>query len=144
MRQFKNDPAVPLQPQISQTPVSVQSSIVQRVKVYRGGSRTDGNLTPRPGKDDRADSPGRGLSTNTSPPPGKSQMIETDNLGGDLEAVNDSRTHYAIRPTNDPNAEKLQEWASTRGSGQTHQYTNAVRNACYGERDRNGNETNDE
>ena len=101
--------------------------VVQRVRVYRQGSQTDQNLCPRPGIDDVAASAARGLSTSSTAANG-SRIIETDNLGAGLEAVNDAGTHYGIRPPNDADAALLQAWAATRAAG-GHANTAAVRAA---------------
>jgi len=59
----------------------------------------------------------------------KAQTIETDNLGENLEAVNDHGDHYAIRPTNDPDPYNLLvEWAASREIG-GHLLTRAVKAA---------------
>ena len=104
---------------------------VQLMKVYRVGSSTDNNLTPRPGKD--TEGPKRGLSTfetleEAARPGGKAQEIETDNLSN-LDAIQNgsgSNTHVSIRPERQ---EQLEEWAAARGSDETHAYTAEVRSA---------------
>lgn len=113
---------------------------VQRTRVYRMGSSTDQNLCPRHPQDDDAASAGRGLSTSSAAPNGKAQIIETDNLGDTLEAVNDHGNHYAIRPTEDDDNAKLTAWAATRAAG-GHASTAAVRGAIVATRAANGDET---
>lgn len=110
---------------------------IQMKKVYRMGSGSDQNLCPRPEKDTVGD--GRGLSTSSAKPNDKAQVIETDNLGGNLEAVNDHGKHYAIRPTNDDDTSKLTEWANSRDVG-GHELTEAVKAARVGTVDTKGNE----
>ena len=93
--------------------------------VYRMGSATDNNLTPRPGKDTES-----GLSTSMDKPTGKCQAIDVSKLEkSGLEAINDHGNHVSIRPINDPGFIKLKEWASTRGTDVTHSFTQAVKNA---------------
>ena len=93
--------------------------------VYRGGSATDNNLTPRPDKDTES-----GLSTSMDKPPGKCQAIDVSKLEeSGLEAINDHGNHVSIRPINDPSFIKLKEWASTRNTDVTHSFTQAVKNA---------------
>jgi hypothetical protein len=120
--------------------ISNARDVVQRIRVYRMGSGTDSNLCPRPGIDDTAGAAGRGLSTSTVAGAGKAQIIETNNLGADLEAVNDHGNHYAIRPTNDADNAKLTAWAATRAAG-GHACTNAVRAAIVATRNAQGVDT---
>jgi hypothetical protein len=94
--------------------------------VYRGGSATDVNLTPSPSKD-----PG-GLSTfdtleRATEPGGKAQVIDTTRLRN-LEAIPDPPPpgHVSIRP-HDPT--EIPAWAATKESGETHPYTQEVRDA---------------
>ena len=92
--------------------------------VYRMGSSTDSNLTPRPGKDTTT-----GLSTSLEKPlSGKYQAIDISKLN-ELEAVNDHRSHVLIRPKNDPDKLKLEEWANTRGTETQHKYTKELKEA---------------
>jgi len=105
--------------------------------VYRGGSATDQNLTPRAPQDLTGDK--RGLSTFSSPEQvekngfKKAQEIDVGRLGDELDAIpngsgpNDS--HVSIRPDNDV---KLLDWANSRASG-GHTYTAAVRRAILRE-----------
>ncbi len=85
--------------------------------VYRGGSFTDKNFTPRPGKDDGV-GPKSGLSTFTDPikatmgSGGKSQVLSVKalrSMGFQLTKTGDG--HVGIRP---PSQKLLQEWAKTR------------------------------
>jgi len=105
--------------------------------VYRGGSATDQNLTPRAPQDLTGDK--RGLSTFSSPEQvekngfKKAQEIDVGRLGDELDAIpngsgpNDS--HVSIRPDNDV---KLLDWANSRAFG-GHTYTAAVRRAILRE-----------
>ena len=94
--------------------------------VYRMGSGTNSNMTPRPGKDTSS-----GLSTSLEKPTsGKYQTIDISKLEGTgLEAVNDHGSHVSIRPADDPDFKKLNEWADTRGTENTHKYTEALQDA---------------
>jgi hypothetical protein len=71
---------------------------------------------------------------------GKAQIIETNNLGAELEAINDHGDHYAIRPKNDADNAKLTAWAATRDVG-GHAYTAAVKGAIVATRSAQGVET---
>jgi hypothetical protein len=91
--------------------------------VYRGGSRTPGNLTPRPGKD--LD----GLSTFDSPSlaasaGGKVQRIDTARLRL-TRAYPDAEPpgHVSIRPLAPAD---IPAWAATRGTGSIHPYTQDI------------------
>jgi len=94
--------------------------------VYRSGSGTDANMTPRPGKDTTS-----GLSTSLEKPTkGKYQIIDIAKLEGTgLEAINDHGSHVSIRPKDDPDFIKLREWADSRESSTTHKYTQALQDA---------------
>jgi hypothetical protein len=92
--------------------------------VYRGGSKTPQNLTPRPGIDRT------GLSTfndlgKAVKPGGKAQVIDVSHLDPSLQAVRDlfPPGHVSIRPV-DPTL--MVEWASTRGTGTIHPFTQMV------------------
>ena len=87
-------------------------------EVYRRGSSTDTNLTPR-AKDKE------GLSANITPPPGKSQVVDTSKLHH-LEAVQDGVDHASVRPKD---MSRMQEWIDSRGSGTTHEFTQELRDA---------------
>ncbi len=85
--------------------------------IYRGGSFTDSNFTPRPGKDDGIGLKS-GLSTFQTPlqatqyKDGKAQELSVDalkKLGFSLKKTSDG--HVGIRP---PSQEKLKEWAASR------------------------------
>jgi RHS repeat-associated protein len=93
--------------------------------VYREGSATPKNFTPRPSKDTTT-----GLSTSLEKPAsGKFQTIDISKLEGTgLEAINDQGTHVFIRPENDPDFKNLEEWADTRETG-GNKYTKALQNA---------------
>ena len=78
--------------------------------VYRMASGTPDSMTPRPGKDTTS-----GLSFSLDKPEGKYQAVDVAKLNGTgLEAINDHGSHVSIRPENDPDFKKLNEWASTR------------------------------
>ena len=95
--------------------------------VYRGGSRTPDNLTPRPGIDIQ------GLSTFETlefavQPGSKAQAIDVSRLPAPLVAVPDAPPpgHVSIRHGFELIPEVLQvtaEWAASRGTGVTHPYT---------------------
>ena len=105
--------------------------------VYRGGSRTPDNLTPRPGIDTQ------GLSTFVTlelavQPGGKAQAIDLSRLPAPLAGVPDLPPpgHVSIRPGLERTLEVLQataEWASSRGTGVLHPYTQALMEAIIGE-----------
>jgi len=122
------------------------SRLVQRYAIYRGGPNTLNNYTPRPrkeGQNDDVTGPKKGLSTFESFAAAtlrasKAQIIETDNLGGELTAVRNGvgpqDTHVSILPTNDGNDEKLFAWAAAKMGDKTdHAYSRAVRAARTGE-----------
>lgn len=101
-------------------PLGLAETVLKNGTVYRGGSNSSGNMTPRPGKDTAG--PKRGLSTfqdaeKAAGPGGKAQAIDVEKLGPDLEAVlNDENGHVSIRPKGDPEAAKLEAWAEQRGT----------------------------
>lgn len=105
--------------------------------VYRGGSRTPDNLTPRPGIDRQ------GLSTFetlelTVRPGGKAQVIDLSRLPAPLVGVSDAPPpgHVSIRPGLALTPEVLHstaEWAASRGTGILHPYTQALMEAIIGE-----------
>lgn len=85
--------------------------------IYRGGNFSDGNFTPRPGKDDRYYDPKGGLSTFKDPleatmgKGGKAQMISVKklkSLGFELNVVG---THVGIKPKSE---KALKDWAASR------------------------------
>src|SRR5690242_16848379 len=104
--------------------------------VYRSGSPTDDNLTPRPGKDTTGQ-PGKspGLSTfrtleQAVLPGAKAQAIDLDLLGSPLRGFPDDpeseggeEGHVAIAPATpagEVDRELLNQWASTRGTDRPH------------------------
>ncbi|MCP3139884.1 hypothetical protein LXT23_21405 [Pyxidicoccus sp. QH1ED-7-1] len=94
--------------------------------VYRQGSDTAQNMTPRPGLDKK------GLSTfetleQAAKPGEKAQVIDTTKLRC-LKAVCDPppEGHVSIKPET---AEELADWASTRGSDTVHPWTQEVLDA---------------
>lgn len=106
--------------------------------VFRGGSSTIDNLTPRPGIDVE------GLSTfNTleaAVKPGqKAQVIYTPGLKNPLVAVPDPHIapgHVSIRPGTGLTSEvssSIEQWAATRGTGTAHPYTKVIQEAIVGE-----------
>lgn len=104
--------------------------------VYRGGSGTPDNLTPRPGIDTA------GLSTfekleQTVTPGGKAQVIDLSKLRAPLVGVPDAppEGHISIRPGTELTSEVIQsieDWASARGTGATHPFTQAIIEAIIG------------
>ena len=98
--------------------------------VYRGGSSTPDNLTPRPGIDDTGLSTFDNLEAATQPG-GKAQIIDLDRLTTlQADPDNDPPGHVSIAP-NDPT--KIKDWAATRGSGKVHPNTQEILNAIVGE-----------
>ncbi|UUE36446.1 DUF6531 domain-containing protein [Pectobacterium aroidearum] len=95
--------------------------------VYRMGSGTDSNLTPRPGKDTTT-----GLSTTIEKPSnGKYQTLDVKTLNdGGLDVVQDGKNHASVRPSNDPDMSRLREWADTRGTEKPSSYTKTVKKSC--------------
>ncbi|MBI0432131.1 RHS repeat-associated core domain-containing protein, partial [Pectobacterium parmentieri] len=95
--------------------------------VYRMGSGTDSNLTPRPGKDTTT-----GLSTTIEKPSnGKYQTLDVKTLNdGGLDVVKDGKNHASVRPSNDPDMSRLREWADTRGTEKSSSYTKTVKKSC--------------
>ncbi len=101
--------------------------------VYRGGSATDDNLTPRPGKDTTG--PKRGLSTFDTPEKAaktgaKYQIIDTDKLKR-LKPHKDKSGHVSLRPATQ---KELDDWAASRGNPdkQPHPLTDETRRAIVG------------
>lgn len=110
------------------------------VIVYIWGNLTSDNFTPRLGKD-TIGRPGRqaGLSASDAIPPGrKAQGIDIDSLKPPLKAILDDTKqggtpgHVAIAPV-DENGEvdfkRLESWAMSRGTGQTHELTQSLLDA---------------
>jgi RHS repeat-associated protein len=108
--------------------------------IYRGGNPGDGNLTPRPELDTKANSDKRGLSTFTTaaeakqksgkPTATKISVASLRNLG--LQ-VYYKGTHVSIRPATQ---QELETWAATRqraidGKG-SHIYTKLVQASVRG------------
>ncbi len=98
--------------------------------VYRGGSDTPANLTPRPGIDTT------GLSTWDTleaavEPGGKAQVIDVSKLQPPLAAIPDAPPpgHVSITPS-DP--ELIAQWAATRGTETVHPLTQIVKDAIIG------------
>lgn len=85
---------------------------------FRGGSASNGNLTPRPQDVD-------GLSARVKPPKGKSQAIDTSKLDK-LEAVQNGADHVSIRPKD---RSRMQEWIDSRGGDTAHEFTEELRGA---------------
>jgi hypothetical protein len=113
--------------------------------VYRSGSASEDNLTPRPGRD-TAGKPGKapGLSTFTNleladQAGDKAQVIDLDLLEDPLRGYEDQpglegaeEGQVSIAPASPDGSidhELLAEWAGTRGSGQVHRLTELVKDA---------------
>jgi hypothetical protein len=113
--------------------------------VYREGSGSDDNLTPRPGQDEQGQ-PGQspGLSTFDSidqavKPGGKAQRFDLEHLLPPLHAFPDDPEkeggidgHFSIAPaTSEGEVDRalLREWAATRNTGQVHWLTVVLRNS---------------
>ena len=108
--------------------------------VYIWGNLTADNFTPRPGKD-TIGRPGQkaGLSASDAIPPGKkAQGIDIDKLKPPLKAIPDDMNqggtagHFAIAPVDkmgEVDVKKLEAWALSRGTGQTHQLTQILLDA---------------
>ena len=98
--------------------------------VYREGSRSADNLTPRPGVDDT------GLSTFDTPAAaapngGKVQVIDTTKLKCTVACPDaPPRGHVSIRP---PDAAEIPGWAGMRGTGQISSYTQDIMDAIVDE-----------
>jgi hypothetical protein len=110
------------------------------VIVYIWGNLTSDNFTPRPGKDTTA-GPGQqaGLSVwGTIPPGKKAQGIDTEKLRSPLSAIPDDPNHggtvghFAVVPVDasgEVDAKRLEDWAMSRGHGQTHELTQVLLDA---------------
>src|SRR5262249_52285991 len=110
--------------------------------VYRIGSSSLDNCTPRPGKDTLG-GPGKapGLSTFESlniGPGQKAQVIDLRQLKVPLRAVPDDASlggtedHVSIVPVDafgNIDHQSLQDWAASRGTGRIHPFTQIVRDA---------------
>jgi len=97
--------------------------------VYRGGSATADNLTPRPILDPTGLSTFDNLEAATLPG-GKAQIIDTSKLRS-LSAVPDAPPpgHVSITPEDDA---LIAKWAATRGTGQIHPLTQELLDAIVG------------
>ncbi len=101
--------------------------------VYRQGSNTPANMTPRPGKDTNPlKKPG--LSTTIEKPSGKSIPLDVAKLNeAGFDVIQDDIDHASVRPKGDADLNKLNDWANSRpgivdgGSGPIHENTNKVR-----------------
>jgi hypothetical protein len=117
--------------------------------VYRAGSRSDDNFTPRPDMD-LQDRPGQsaGLSTFTAlelavQPGGKAQIIDLDRLEPPLRGFPDDprleggvEGHVSIAPAAGDgrvDSRSLAEWAATRGTSHKHPLTELALRARVGE-----------
>ncbi|HEV8059834.1 MAG TPA: hypothetical protein VGP68_08175 [Gemmataceae bacterium] len=108
--------------------------------VYVWGNLTSDNFTPRPGKD-TIGRPGQqaGLSASEVVPPGrKAQGIDIDKLKAPLKAIPDDTNHggtpghFAIAPVDDMgevDVKRLEAWAMSRGTSQTHEFTQLLLDA---------------
>lgn len=100
--------------------------------VFRGGSRTADNLTPK--AKDLAEFP-PGLSTFRTAEQAfgesnaKAQLLDLSRLKT-LQWIEDETGHVTIAPAD---AQALAEWAATRGTGVTHPLTQEVLDALVGE-----------
>lgn len=98
--------------------------------LYRGGSRTPTNMTPRPGIDNT------GLSTfdnaaAAAPHGGKVQVIDTSKLKCTLACPDVSPPrHVSIQPYS---IDDISGWAGTRGTSVVHPYTQDVLDAIVDE-----------
>jgi hypothetical protein len=110
------------------------------VVVYIWGNLTADNFTPRPGKD-TVGRPGQaaGLSASEKIPPGrKAQGIDIAKLRSPLRAIPDDTLHggtpghFAIAPADERgevDLNQLESWAQSRGSGETHEFTQILLDA---------------
>ena len=108
--------------------------------VYIWGSLTADNFTPRLGKD-TVGRPGQrpGLSASEGIPPGrKAQGIDIDKLKPPLRAFPDeverggAPGHFAVAPVDESgevDVMSLENWARSRGTGQTHEFTQILLDA---------------
>ena len=91
--------------------------------LFRGGSRSATNFTPRPDVDVTGLSAFDSLDNRLFGPGKPVQVIQT-NLLKDLQAVRDGPGgHYSIRPDDDA---ILAEWAASRGNDTVHPLTHEV------------------
>jgi hypothetical protein len=112
--------------------------------VYRGGSATDDNLTPRLGRD-TSGKPGQapGLSTfetieQAASHGSKAHVIDLDLLAAPLRGYRDqvdqggTEGHVSIAPSDESGGidlDRLLEWAGSRGVAPAHEFTEIVRRA---------------
>jgi len=88
--------------------------------VFRGGSGTPTNLTPRP--QDIG-----GLSGNVNSMPGKNQVIDTSKLNQLCAVCDNLKTgHVSIKPKD---MSQMQGWIDSRGTGTTHSLTQELMDA---------------
>ncbi|MDT0487244.1 hypothetical protein [Streptomyces doebereineriae] len=91
--------------------------------VYRGASGTYQSMTPRP--DDA-----EGLSSWDKPNRirGKVQIIDTQKLGDDLEAVPDGGGHVSVRPKD---MSEMEGWIASRATANDspHPFTEVLKDA---------------
>jgi RHS repeat-associated protein len=114
-------------PNLNNLPTATKSG---STLVYRGGSRTPDNLTPRPGIDDTGlstyDTPGA-----AAPNGGKVQVIDTSRLKCTIACPDAPPPgHVSIRP---PDAAEIPGWAGTRGTGQVSPFTQDIMDAVIDE-----------
>lgn len=89
--------------------------------IYRLGSGTYTNLTPRPqdktGLSYMTSNPGKGYTATT---------MQAINATGDLVAIKDGGNHVSVKPVN---MKKMQEWINSRGNAEKkpHLYTKILR-----------------
>ena len=98
-------------------------------RVYRAGSNTIDNMTPRPVKDID------GLSTFDTPEAaapngGKVQIIDTQRLDLTVAVPDSPPGHVSIRPRD---GGSIEDWASTRGTGQGSPFSEDIQNAVIGD-----------
>ena len=93
--------------------------------VYRGGSATHANLTPRPDRDPDGLSV-TSILTDAGESGAKAQAIDTGRLGESLQLLETPppEGHCSISPT----TESVDAWAATRAQG-SHPLTDLVRDA---------------
>lgn len=88
--------------------------------VYRNGSGTPTNLTPRPTDKE-------GLSANVNPMPGKNQVIDTTKLDNLCAVCDNPNTgHVSIKPKD---MSQMKSWIDSRGSDTTHPLTQELMDA---------------
>src|SRR5437899_8637346 len=114
--------------------------------VYRRGSASPDNCTPRPGKD-TSGGPGQapGLSTFETldlEPGERAQVIDLGQLQSPLRGIPDDphlggiEAHVSIVPVDGSGTvdyPSLQDWAASRGTGNIHPFTQMMRGAIVRE-----------